>query len=384
MVCIRLSTSKNPGLLKDFHTKYIKTKTDYSAKEIQNKLSETNPPFIMRRMKKNILNNLPKREIITQKINMTEDQKNVYSEVVRKAKNKEYSSLQALSLLKRYSIHIQDCFDGSNEDWIQSSAKLKFLFDTLHDIEHKKEKALICVESRNLQKNIKAICEGKWGLNVAIINGDMKGEIRKKTVDLFSQKEGFNIMIISPRAGGVGLNIVSANHIIHLDRWWNPAIEDQSNDRIFRIGQKKPVFVYYPLAVHPDYKDKSFDIILHNILENKRRMREETLMPAEPSKQEQKEFYRTIVPNEEWQDDIGSSFYESEEWKSLRRKVFHEYPAYCGRCGSKKQLEVDHIKPRSKYPELALDFDNLQILCSTCNLKKGVQESPEWDFRKTR
>ena len=370
------------GLLKDFHKKYIKNKTYHSAKEIQNKLFQKNPPFIMRRMKKDILNNLPKRTIITQKINMTEDQQNVYSEVVRKAKNKEYSSLQALSLLKRYSIYVQDCFDRSNKEWIQSSAKLTFLFDTLQNIENKQEKALICIESRNLQNTIKAICETKWKLTVRIINGDMLGEIRKSTVDLFANKDGFNIMIISPRAGGVGLNIVSANHIIHLDRWWNPAIEDQSNDRIFRIGQKKPVFVYYPLAIHPAYKDKSFDVILNNILENKRRMREETLMPAEPSKQEQKEFYRTVVPGEEWQGDIEGSFYESEEWKSLRKKVFQVYPPYCGRCGTKKHLEVDHIKPRSKYPELALDFDNLQILCSTCNLKKGVQDSPEWDFRK--
>ena len=370
------------GLLKDFHKKYIKNKSVDPAKDIQKRLFEKTPPFIMRRMKKDILDNLPKREFIKQEINMTKAQQEVYSEVVRKAKNKEYSSFQALSLLKRYSVYVQDCFDGSNEEWIQSNVKLKYLFETLHSIESKKEKILICIESRNLQKNIKAICEAKWNLKVHIINGDMLGERRKKTVDLFSQKEGFNIMIISPRAGGVGLNIVSANHIIHLDRWWNPAIEDQSNDRIFRIGQKKPVFVYYPLAVHPDYKAESFDIILHNLLENKRLMREETLVPAEPSEQEKKEFYRTVTQGEEWQDDIEKSFYETEEWKSLRRRVFQEYhPPYCGRCGTKEKLEIDHVKPRSKYPKLELDFDNLQILCSHCNLKKGVKDSLEWDFR---
>ena len=54
------------------------------------------------------------------------------------------------------------------------------------------------------------------------------------------------------------------------------------------------------------------------------------------------------------------------------------------RCGNKNQLEVDHVKPRKNYPELELDIDNLQILCRDCNLRKGVKEGPEWDFRKTQ
>ncbi len=370
------------GLLKSFHNKYIKNKTDHSAWEIQKRLSQIQPPFILRRVKKNILENLPKRKIITQKLNMTDTQKEVYSEIIRKAKNKEYSnSLQALSLLKRFSIYMQDCFEGSDEEFIRTSAKLKFLFETLEDIKNKTEKVLICIENRILQKKIKSICDGRWNLQVKIINGDMPGEVRKKTVDQFGQTNGFNIMIISPRAGGVGLNIVSANHIIHLERWWNPAVEDQSNDRIFRIGQKKPVFVYYPLAVHPDYRDESFDIVLNRLLENKKQMREQTLLPSEPNEQEKKELYRTIVPGEEMYSNIPDSFYKGEEWKALRKRVQQQFPPLCGRCGNKNNLEVDHVKPRSKYPERELDFDNLQILCRDCNLLKGVKDSPDWDFR---
>ena len=370
------------GLLKDFHNKYIKNKTKGSAKEIQEQLFSKKPPFIMRRMKKDILNNLPKKEVIIKKMEMTKEQQFIYSGVVQKVKNKEYLSLQALSLLRRYSIYVQDCFKGSDEEFIESSAKLKFLFSTLQEIKKKNEKALICMENRFLQKKIKSICDAKWNLDVKIINGEMLGDIRTKTVDLFGKKEGFNILIISPRAGGVGLNIVSANHIIHLERWWNPAVEDQSNDRIFRIGQKKPVFIYYPLSFHPVYKESSFDVILNNILENKRKIREEALMPAEPSKQEKHEFYRTIT-GEEWLSDNKSSFYHSEAWQELRKQVFQKYPYICGRCGNKNHLEVDHVKPRSKYPDLELELGNLQILCRDCNLLKGTQDSTEWDFRKT-
>ena len=158
-----------------------------------------------------------------------------------------------------------------------------------------------------------------------VINGDMSGENRKKTVDKFYDSEGFNIMVISPRAGGVGLNIVSANHIIHLERWWNPAVEDQCTDRIFRIGQNKPVFIYYPLAVHPEYREESFDIVLNNLLEKKRKMREDTLIVSEPDSYEQSELYRKVTAGEEMYSNNEESFYNSEEWRALRSKIFQKY-----------------------------------------------------------
>lgn len=368
------------GVLKDFHRKYIKNKVN--GREIQDRLYQKQPPFMLRRMKKDILNNLPEKKIIQQEVIMTKEQKDIYSEVIRKVKNKEYSKgLDGLSLLKRFSIYTQDCFEGSDEEFIESSAKLKVLFKTLGNIKSKNEKALISIENRHLQKKIKAICSAKWNLKVDVINGSMSGENRKKTVDKFSASQGFNILIISPRAGGVGLNIVSANHIIHLERWWNPAVEDQCTDRIFRIGQNKPVFIYYPLAVHPKYKEESFDIVLNNLLENKRKMREETLVVSEPDSDERKDLHRRVFEGEEMYSDNKESFYNSEEWKTLRDKVFQKYPAICMRCGNKNHLEVDHVKPRAKYPKLKLDIDNLQVLCRDCNLLKGVKDDPKWDFR---
>ena len=370
------------GVLKDFHTRYIKNKV--GGRDIQERLSHKQPPFMLRRMKKDRLHDLPKKTIRYDKVMMTKEQEDIYSEVIRRVKQKEYSnSFQALPLLKRYSIYTQDCFEGSDEEFIESSAKLKFLFKTLENIKSKNEKALISIENRNLQQKIKAICSARWNLEVDVINGLMSGENRKKTVDKFSASPNFNILIISPRSGGVGLNIVSANHIIHLERWWNPAIEDQATDRIFRIGQDKPVFVYYPLAVHPKQQEESFDIILNNILENKRKMRDETLVVSEPNSNEKKDFHRRVF-GEEIYSDNKESFYNSEEWKALREEVFQKYPAICMRCGNKNNLAVDHVKPKARYPDLKLDINNLQVLCRDCNYFKGVKEGPEWDFRKTQ
>jgi hypothetical protein len=91
-------------------------------------------------------------------------------------------------------------------------------------------------------------------------------------VNRFSDLRGFAVLILSPRAAGVGLNIVAANHVIHLDRWWNPAVEDQCTDRAYRIGATKDVFVYAVGAVHPFLREKSYDVILDNLLRKRREM----------------------------------------------------------------------------------------------------------------
>lgn len=80
---------------------------------------------------------------------------------------------------------------------------------------------------------------------------------RQQTIDRFQAEEGFNVIIMSPIAAGVGLNVTKANHIVHYTRHWNPAKEEQATDRAYRIGQQKDVFVYYPMAIFPeDMKDE--------------------------------------------------------------------------------------------------------------------------------
>jgi len=78
------------------------------------------------------------------------------------------------------------------------------------------------------------------------------------------------VMLLSPKAGGVGLTLTAANHVIHLSRWWNPAVEDQCSDRVYRIGQRRDVHIYYPLAVLPEAPDRSFDTQLQLLMERKR------------------------------------------------------------------------------------------------------------------
>jgi hypothetical protein len=166
-------------------------------------------------------------------------------------------------------------------DFIASSARLQATFAILDDIHKREEKALIFVEYLKMQSILSEIIGRRYNRKVMIINGAVSGAKRKARIDEFQrEKTGFDVMILSPKAGGVGLNLTAATHVIHLSRWWNPAVEDQCSDRAYRIGQTKPVTIHYPLAIHPEYgRDYSFDKKLHDLLEKKRRLSHTLLAP---------------------------------------------------------------------------------------------------------
>jgi hypothetical protein len=115
------------------------------------------------------------------------------------------------------------------------------------------------------------------------IYGDTLADKRTKVVSKFQSKDnvGFDVLLLSPKAAGVGLTLTAASKVIHLTRWWNPAVEDQCTDRVYRIGQEKDVTVYLPRSIHPLYGDGSFDCLIHQIIERKRALSREMLVPME-------------------------------------------------------------------------------------------------------
>jgi hypothetical protein len=165
-----------------------------------------------------------------------------------------------------------------------------------------------------------------------VINGQVPAVDRKNRIDKFqSSDHGFDVLILSPRAGGVGLNITAANHVIHVSRWWNPAVEDQCNDRAYRIGQTKPVSVYCPIAVHPEFGDGSFDVALHNLLERKRALSRDMLISPESST-DVSELYRgtvstspTNLPNPDDLDAMDPVTFENWTRSRLRKLGYEPY-----------------------------------------------------------
>ena len=132
------------------------------------------------------------------------------------------------------------------------------------------------------------ICHERYCIDAKIINGDtpsivtrqtLNKQSRQASIDEFQSIDGFNVIIMSPVAAGMGLNVTAANHVIHYSRHWNPAKENQATDRAYRIGQEKDVFVYYPMAVSKEFK--SFDETLDELLSRKTSLATSTIFPTE-------------------------------------------------------------------------------------------------------
>ena len=152
----------------------------------------------------------------------------------------------------------------STTELIEQSAKLQVAIELLGEIRSTGEKVILFAERRKTQHLIARVIQEHLGLDsVVIVNGETPGSkqransmkmSRQQNVDRFQNTPGFNAIIMSPLVAGFGLNITQANHVIHYSRWWNPAKEDQASDRVYRIGQTRPVHIYLPMATHPDFK----------------------------------------------------------------------------------------------------------------------------------
>ena len=164
-----------------------------------------------------------------------------------------------------------------DEQALVDCPKLVSLFQVLDDVQARTEKALIFANRKVVHKFLQNAIRQRYGLWANVVNGDLH-EGRQAVVDHFNRSEGFNVMILSPRVGGTGLNITSANHVIHYMRPWNPAVENQATDRTHRIGQDKHVHVYYPIAEHDEFP--SVEQVLNQMLEAKRQLATDVLVPS--------------------------------------------------------------------------------------------------------
>ena len=131
---------------------------------------------------------------------------------------------------------------------LEACPKLAETLDILAAIRGSGEKAVVFTRFLELQAMLQRVISETFGLFPDCINGSLAGN-RQRVIDVFSEKNGFNVVILSHDVAGVGLNVTAANHVIHYTRPWNPAKENQATDRVHRIGQAKPVHVYLPMAV---------------------------------------------------------------------------------------------------------------------------------------
>lgn len=261
-------------------------------------LTKTNerPPLVLRRMKDQVFkgigpdgSKIPDKFIVPVEETsefMPKEQEEFYSRIVNETSFKQLRMIEALHYFRRISLSPRhaDELSGDSEGFIESSGRLKSAFKILDEVSNRNEKVIVFVESRDIQGPLALLIQERYKLikSPLIINGAVSGAARQARVDEFQNGlPGFDAIIISPKAGGVGLTLTAANHVLHLERWWNPAVEDQCNDRAYRIGQKKDVKIYTPVAVHKGLGGKSFDLVLNQILTKKRHLANSLFVPAE-------------------------------------------------------------------------------------------------------
>lgn len=143
---------------------------------------------------------------------------------------------------------------------------------------------MVFIEHRDMQFRFAEIVRHMFGLErIDVINGDTPIPRRQEIVNRFQRHlqsdGGFDMLILGPKSAGTGLTLTAATHVIHLSRWWNPAVEEQCNDRVHRIGQTRPVSIHVPMALHPELGAQSFDSLLQSLMQRKRKLAEQALWP---------------------------------------------------------------------------------------------------------
>ncbi len=232
------------------------------AAEASSRTLQTLGPHYLRRMK-SLLTDLPEKTVDTCAVKMTEFERTVYEAVVAEHRSGQKGALAAINELVVCSTHpwalrdrahelgLADLFDQHDGDpnaIVRSSGKFQFMMDKLREIERRGEKAVIFTSRRVLQPLVQMAVRHEFGFRPVVVNGEQSATARYDEIQRFQRAEGFGVIVLSPQATGLGLNITAANHVIHLTREWNPSKENQATDRVHRIGQTRPVAVHVPIA----------------------------------------------------------------------------------------------------------------------------------------
>lgn len=254
------------------------------------------PALGIRRTKEEAASDLPPKVRVLHPRIMPEIQALRYDE----ARKPGQSLFGLLHHIRRTSLHPGLIEGEAPETFIHASARVLAAMDVLRAIKAKEEKVLVFVENRDVQAWFSELIKIEFGLHrVDVINGSTPVSRRKEITDHFQrhlqQDEGFDVLVMGPRAAGTGLTLTAANHVIHLTRWWNPAVEEQCNDRTHRIGQTRPVTVHIPLAIHPRLQEGSFDCLLQRLMKKKRSLADSILWPPEGDENEVRALYDAII-----------------------------------------------------------------------------------------
>lgn len=244
-------------------------------------------PFILRRLKTDseIIQDLPEKQEMTVFCGLSAEQAALYQRVVEESLAKIESAeglqrrgmiLALLVKLKQICNHPAQYLKEATLGPQHHSGKLLRLEEMLEEALSEGDRALIFTQFAEWGKLLKPYLEQQLGREMLFLYGSTSKKQREEMIDRFQHDpQGPPIMILSLKAGGVGLNLTRANHVFHFDRWWNPAVENQATDRVFRIGQTRNV------QVHKFVCTGTLEEKIHEMIESKKALAEQVVGAGE-------------------------------------------------------------------------------------------------------
>ncbi|MFM7457395.1 MAG: SNF2-related protein [bacterium] len=256
--------------IKDFTDEYSIPIEKYRDQEKIAQLKRVTSPFLLRRLKtdKSIIQDLPEKIINDQFVYLTKEQTALYQSVVNNALEQIAGSegierkgkiFKLVTSLKQLSNHPSNYTKQEDYDFNLSGKAIK-LIDILREILISREKALIFTQYTEMGDILLKMIKAELGSEALFYHGSLDRKRKDEMVEEFQNAYTKKIMVISLKAGGTGLNLTAANHVIHYDLWWNPAVENQATDRAFRIGQKKNVMVHRLISMGT-FEEKINDLL---------------------------------------------------------------------------------------------------------------------------
>ncbi len=242
----------NPGLLGSldkFKRRFaVPIERDHDA-QARNRLKKLVQPFILRRIKSQVLEELPPRTEIVLHVEMSPEEMALYEALRRQALEKlsqatHPSGQRQLQILAEIMKLRRACCNPRlvMPDTTLASAKLAVFEEVLEELLENRHKALVFSQFVDHLSLIRELLDTRQ-VRYQYLDGSTPAPERKRRVDAFQAGQG-EVFLISLKAGGVGLNLTAADYVVHMDPWWNPAVENQAADRAHRIGQQRPVTIY--------------------------------------------------------------------------------------------------------------------------------------------
>jgi len=245
----------NPGLLgsskrfKDFVKSLSGRETDQYAP-----LRGLVGPYILRRLKtdRSIISDLPEKTEMTAYCGLSKTQAAHYQQAVEQMAEaiENLDGIKRRGLVLSYLTRFKQICNhpsqllGDGDYAPRHSGKFQRLAELCEEIASRQEKLLVFTQFREMTRPLADFLAAQFGRPGLVLHGGTAVKQRQKQVERFQDEQGPPFFVLSLKAGGTGLNLTQASHVVHFDRWWNPAVENQATDRAFRIGQKKNVLVH--------------------------------------------------------------------------------------------------------------------------------------------